>query len=338
MDSKSVAKEESPIISIVIPTYNRAGLIRETLDSIKAQTSPHWEAIVVDDGSSDDTESVVAEYSKSDNRFSFYQRDREPKGAPTCRNIGLQHAKGDWVIFLDSDDLLTENCCLLVKQNLEHSNGNNDALVCRTNKFVVSPKNYQECFQPDLVDDDLGAFIVGNIIWQTSGAVWNSQFIRNIGGFREGLSRGQDWDLAVRALLHFPKIKKISDVISLHRVSTRNDRITNLPLDIHAHEELFYLCLEFIDLAKSINQNKKIIRHIIAGAFYRLAFMAWNGNFKKSKKLLFQLNAKRRINIFLYYNLKIKLIIISILSKINNKSKNIAKTIASPDGIRRSFP
>ncbi len=77
----------SIIIIIIIPTYNRAHLIGETLDSILAQTYTNWECIVVDDGSTDETDSLLAAYCAKDKRFQYQHRlsDR-PKGANACRN------------------------------------------------------------------------------------------------------------------------------------------------------------------------------------------------------------------------------------------------------------
>jgi glycosyltransferase involved in cell wall biosynthesis len=101
-----ITDSKEALVSIVIPSYNRESLISETLNSVKAQTYTNWECIVVDDGSTDNTISVVESYVNKDNRFKLIKRNREPKGAPTCRNIGLENAKGEYVIFLDSDDIL----------------------------------------------------------------------------------------------------------------------------------------------------------------------------------------------------------------------------------------
>lgn len=96
-----------PLISVIIPAYNRASIIGETLDSVIAQTYPNWECIIVDDGSIDDTISVVDNYTRRDHRFKLFQRPPErKKGASPCRNIGLENSQGDLIQFLDSDDLL----------------------------------------------------------------------------------------------------------------------------------------------------------------------------------------------------------------------------------------
>ena len=76
---------ENKLISIIIPTYNRAHLIGETLNSLLAQTYKDWECIIVDDGSTDDTNNVVEEYVAQDNRFIFVYRPRDRrKGANAC--------------------------------------------------------------------------------------------------------------------------------------------------------------------------------------------------------------------------------------------------------------
>ena len=96
----------NPLISIIIPTFNRAHIIGETLDSILAQTYPYWECIIIDDGSIDDSEEVIGEYVKNDGRFQYYNRPKEIiKGLTSCRNYGYSLCKGDFVSWFDSDDL-----------------------------------------------------------------------------------------------------------------------------------------------------------------------------------------------------------------------------------------
>ena len=97
----------NPLVSIIIPTYNRANLIGETLNSIKAQTYTNWECIVVDDGSTDQSDRVLEIYCKKDHRFQFYNRpEKRPKGANACRNYGFKKSKGVYILFFDSDDFM----------------------------------------------------------------------------------------------------------------------------------------------------------------------------------------------------------------------------------------
>ena len=88
--------------SIIIPTYNRAHLVAETIDTVLAQTYPQFEIIIVDDGSTDNTREIIESKYCSDSRVRFFQKKNEERGA--ARNYGMKQAKGDYAIFFDSDD------------------------------------------------------------------------------------------------------------------------------------------------------------------------------------------------------------------------------------------
>jgi glycosyltransferase involved in cell wall biosynthesis len=95
------------LASIIIPTFNRCHLIGETLDSILNQTYTNWECIVVDDGSTDNTKSLLKSYVNNDSRFHFLLRpNNRSKGANSCRNYGFEHCKGEFIQWFDSDDIM----------------------------------------------------------------------------------------------------------------------------------------------------------------------------------------------------------------------------------------
>lgn len=90
------------LVSIIMPSYNTAKFIEETIDSVLAQTYTNWELIIVDDCSTDDTDAVVAKY--QDSRIQYLKNGKN-SGAAVSRNRALREAKGRWIAFLDSDDL-----------------------------------------------------------------------------------------------------------------------------------------------------------------------------------------------------------------------------------------
>jgi glycosyltransferase involved in cell wall biosynthesis len=101
---------ELPLISIIIPTYNRADLLLETLESVLEQTYQNWECIVVDDGSEENTELAMKEWVQKDDRFQFFKRpNNRPKGANSCRNYGFELSKGDFIQWFDDDDIMLPN-------------------------------------------------------------------------------------------------------------------------------------------------------------------------------------------------------------------------------------
>jgi glycosyltransferase involved in cell wall biosynthesis len=109
------------MLSIIIPMYNRADLVGETLDSVLAQTYQDWECIVVDDGSTDKSLQVVQEYCNRDKRIRLMSRPVEREnGAPTCRNIGVENTTSEYVYFLDSDDLLSPEFSQTIIEAIEN--------------------------------------------------------------------------------------------------------------------------------------------------------------------------------------------------------------------------
>jgi glycosyltransferase involved in cell wall biosynthesis len=100
MDMPGLDNLASPTVSAVIPTYNRGRLLKEAIDSILRQTSPVAEIIVVDDGGTNDTQQIVRSYGDP-----VVLLTQARAGAAAARNLGVRHARGDWIAFLDSDDV-----------------------------------------------------------------------------------------------------------------------------------------------------------------------------------------------------------------------------------------
>lgn len=184
------------LISIIIPTFNRAHLIGETLDSVLAQTYTNWECIVVDDGSTDDTLRLLNTYKTNDNRFKIFERERLPKGAPTCRNIGLNKAKGTFIIFLDSDDYLLpfclENRLLLFKENP----------ACNFLVFPMGVKSNVGIMKREIRQSEsyLIDFLKFELPWAIMCPIWKRDFLIELNGFKEGYLRLNDPELMIRAL------------------------------------------------------------------------------------------------------------------------------------------
>src|SRR4051812_48468776 len=100
----SMPDNAKPLVSIIIPSYNYGRFLAQTLDSVLAQTYTNWECIIVDDGSKDNSGEIAAAYEQKDTRIRYiYQQNQ---GIATTRNTGLQNIKGDYVQYLDADDML----------------------------------------------------------------------------------------------------------------------------------------------------------------------------------------------------------------------------------------
>lgn len=112
--------DTSPFFSIITPTYNRAHYLEEMIKSVQAQTHTSYEHIIVDDGSSDNTEDLVLNFAKDDLRIVYIKQ--ENKGRSTARNVGTTHSKGQYICFLDSDDYWRPNHLESVYQSIKQSN------------------------------------------------------------------------------------------------------------------------------------------------------------------------------------------------------------------------
>ena len=95
--------KDNGLVSIVMPSYNTAGYIRESLESVLHQSYPYWELIIVDDCSTDNTDEIIKPY-LTDSRIRYLKNEKN-SGAAVSRNSALREAKGKWIAFLDSDDL-----------------------------------------------------------------------------------------------------------------------------------------------------------------------------------------------------------------------------------------
>lgn len=91
------------LVTVIIPVFNSSNTIRDCLNSILNQTYTNWEAICIDDGSTDNSVSIINEYIQIDNRFKLLEQENSKQAV--ARNNGIKHANGDFVAFLDSDDI-----------------------------------------------------------------------------------------------------------------------------------------------------------------------------------------------------------------------------------------
>ncbi|MEM6634197.1 MAG: glycosyltransferase [Bacteroidota bacterium] len=119
MNSNTYTEAKPPFFSVVIPSYNRADFLPKTIQSVLDQQYTHFEVIIVDDGSTDHTGKVTEGIIQHDDRISYFYKENGERGA--ARNFGSQKAKGDYVYFLDSDDLLYPDHLMKAAQFIEEN-------------------------------------------------------------------------------------------------------------------------------------------------------------------------------------------------------------------------
>ena len=132
-----------PIVSIVVPVYNTAKFLPQCLDSILKQTLTDFELLCVDDGSTDDSLSILHDFAASDSRVKILSRQNDGKGAAEARNLGLNHAEGKYIQFLDSDDFFESDMLERMVEKAERLSL--DMIICRADCF---DQRYQKVTMP----------------------------------------------------------------------------------------------------------------------------------------------------------------------------------------------
>jgi hypothetical protein len=194
-----------PLVSIIIPTYNRERFVTKAIDSVLKQSYGKFEIIVVDDGSTDDTREAVKAY--ADKIVYIYQ---DNSGVSAARNTGIKHARGEWLAFLDSDDEWRSDYLYTQMNNVN----NNSGIIMQTADCTIYEsggsmlryfeingalaefrgKEYLYIQEPFL-------FVIKHGPWQVGSTIILREAIKKAGLFDEGLQISEDYDLMARVSL-----------------------------------------------------------------------------------------------------------------------------------------
>lgn len=185
------------MVTIVIPTYNRAGLIEKTLDSVLAQTYPDWECLVVDDFSTDNTKEIVQAYYNKDNRFHYYKNENK-KGAQGARNTGIKHSQYKWIQFFDSDNIMHENLLESMFCLMSEDNAQSDVYTCFSNVIDVNSHQIIGSFKWVCEGDIRKQLLCGETYVDFNGPIIRKQKIFEIGWLDENCPSMQEWDTHIR--------------------------------------------------------------------------------------------------------------------------------------------
>lgn len=191
---------DSTKVTIIMATYNRAHFIKETLNSISAQTYSNWECLIIDDGGTDNTKEVISSILEKDSRFRFLSRPNGyVKGLPGCRNYGLDLAEGNYIIFFDDDDIVHPQNLELCVQELEDSN----VYFCRYIRNVFFENfdynfDFSKEYSSFYIDEkDIDRMLKNELPFNSCAVMWKRKcFEKN--RFVEHLMYAEEWELYSR--------------------------------------------------------------------------------------------------------------------------------------------
>jgi glycosyltransferase involved in cell wall biosynthesis len=224
---------DSPLVTVIIPTFNYGSLIAYTLESLLGQEYRNWECLVVDDGSKDDTASVVNGYRNRDKRIAYaYQRHG---GLSKARNNGISQARGKYVQFLDADDLIESGKLQCHVQYLENNpeidivyGGARYFRTDRPNERRYSMKDNDEPWMPEISgsgDEVLQSLIKQNIM-VVSAPLLRRRIIDQAGLFDEELLNLADWDYWIRCSIKGARFQYLDEVGTLSLIRRHSNSLS----------------------------------------------------------------------------------------------------------------
>ena len=265
-----------PKISIIMPVYNKEKYLKECLDSVLRQTFQDIEIICVDDGSTDSSPEMLKGYAEKDSRIRFLRQKNQ--GAGPARNYGFSLAAGEYVIFLDSDDIFEEKLLEKLFERIEETDS--DVVVCRSDRYNQKTKKTVSCswtIQKDLLPNE-GPFPSTAVkkdffmafVWWPWDKLYRKAFIEKLGIQYQNLRTTNDLFFVAASMLKANKISIINDVLVHHRVGMGS----SLSVTREKSWSCFYKAL--LHLREYMKKEKLYGRFEQDFINYSLHFSLWN--------------------------------------------------------------
>ena len=274
-----------PRVSVIIPTFNRAHLLPNVVQSVLNQTFADFELIIVDDASTDNTQEVVESF--SDPRIRYIKHEQN-KGGGAARNTGIEAARGEFIAFLDSDDEWIPQKLEIQVPALSQAGPEVGFVICgMRNLSTMDGLSYfsekSATAQGNIVFD----LLEGTVMWHLCGLMAKTSKVREIGGFDPLLPSAQDFDFILR-LSQICLATSVPDILAVYHHHdgpriTRNmdaliagrERVLDKHWNLIKHSNRFLCCWyrEFIRFCLLAGYRDKALRYLIA-AFKLSSFTA----------------------------------------------------------------
>lgn len=251
-------------VSIIVPVYNVEKYLSKCLESLINQTLKDIEIVCVNDGSTDNSLSILKEYANKDSRIKVI--DKQNKGVSVARNLGIEVATGEYLMFVDSDDYLIENACEKALNTIEHNNSD----ICIFGHYdLVDGKLVKSSVNKDIIkaqkqnNQTYTDFSIN--IWDK---IYNREFlIRNSINFIPNLKTSEDVIFNFICQFNNPNVSYSTEPLYVYRLTRENSATSKsyISSDIEALKQ-------FMQLAIFKNQNKNVqlnvINKFLAGSFW----------------------------------------------------------------------
>ncbi len=258
--------------SVIIPAYNSEKTIKRCIESITLQNRPDVEIIIINDGSTDETESVCKALQTEHNNLIYIYK--ENGGVSSARNLGLSVANGDFVIFVDSDDYVDNKCFDTIDK---YTGSNADfyqfGFSIVANELVKETRAFAECSVSTFSEKEtfISEGVVSRSINSPCGKIYKRKIIddKNL-RFYEGLSTGEDLTFVFTFLLSANKIERLTDIIYFADIGNEDSLSRK-----HRENLSEQLICVYDSMVKALHKSKiesELINQSLAWLFYRNAY------------------------------------------------------------------
>lgn len=295
------------LVSIIIPLYNAADFIGETIESVIAQTYTNWELIIVDNCSTDNSKKIVNDYCNKDKRISLIKRDINSGGPASPRNDGVKKSRGKYIAFLDADDIWASN---KLENQVFFLEKKKDIMLLGSNA-----ETFPQCYKNKLfLRHDLRInfeHLLKTNKFITSSVILRNEVISAIGLFDEAkeVIAAEDYDLWLRILKHYPNSGYvINKPLVKYRIHSQNISLGEAKPGKGAYDKLLYIYKKYPDYftpsqIEKLEKNKDYLNllQVIKDAYHREQF---------STKQIF---LRKDISIYDRFMLVVKKVILNLL-------------------------
>ena len=276
--------KKQPIISVIVPIYNRASFLPVCIESIITQSYVYLDIILVDDGSTDNSLNICRNYEQRDKRIRVFHIPNS--GVSTARNTGIQYAKGDFIQFVDSDDTIKQDMCEILLE--EQQKNDADLVLCGFDNIDTTRKHlfYQSAEEPiydiNVFYNKFGNLIECNLIYSPVNKLYKKQIINNY-----KIAFIPDFNIAEDALFNFNYCHYVQNIaVTPRNLYNRLNHEDDGRLTQRLHKNFFYIQkILFQNLINLLTEkgvydgeNKNIVKTQYAQIFYMGITMLKNHN------------------------------------------------------------
>lgn len=236
---------QSPLVSIIMPAYNSAAFIAESIKSVQAQSIENWELLIIDDASTDDTLNIIKEFKEEDQRIQYYNLPAN-QGTGFARNIGIKASRGKYISFLDSDDLWKPHKLRIQLELLEGTG----AEVCFSSYELIDPEGISLDIQVLALEHlSFKKLLKANYVGNLTG-IYNSEHLGKF--YAPAIRKRQDWAMWLEIIKKAGSAKGISEPLACYRV--RKDSISG-------------------DKMEMVQYNFNVYRKALGYSFFKSSFL-----------------------------------------------------------------